>query len=137
MSIPLNALVVEDSADDALLLVRHLQRGGVQVDWLRVETEESLYKALHEKTWDIVFSDFSLPCFSGLDALWVLRESGIEIPFILVSGAMGEEIAVDVMKAGAQDYILKDNLTRLLPSVERTLREAHNRQAREQAETQP
>ena len=135
MSIPLHALVVEDSEDDVFLLIRHLQLGGFQVDWDRVETEEELKKALHEKTWDIVFSDFSLPHFSGLDAMRVLRESGIETPAILVSGAIGEEIAVEAMKSGAQDYVLKDNLTRLIPSLERTLREAHNRHARRQAET--
>lgn len=135
MGNPLRALVVEDSEDDAFLLIRHLQRGGFEVDWLRVETEETLRKALIEKSWDIVFSDFSLPHFSGLDALQVLRESGIETPAILVSGAIGEEIAVEAMRSGAQDYVLKDNLTRLIPSLERTLREAQNRQARNLAET--
>ena len=135
MSIPLHALMVEDSEDDAFLLIRHLQRGGFQVDWRRIETEVDLTKALQQGTWDIVFSDFSLPHFSGLDALRVLRESGVDTPAILVSGAIGEEIAVEAMKSGAQDYVLKDNLTRLVPSVERTLREARNRQARGQAET--
>jgi sigma-B regulation protein RsbU (phosphoserine phosphatase) len=103
MGNPLRALVVEDSEDDAFLLTRHLQRGGFDVDWLRVETEAGLKQALNEKDWDIVFSDFSLPHLNGLEALRILRESGIETPAILVSGAIGEEIAVEAMKSGAQD----------------------------------
>ena len=134
MSVPLRALVVEDSEDDAFLLVRHLQRGGYQLDWLRVETEDAMRAALKNRSWDIVFSDYSLPHFNGLEALRVLRASGIGVPAILVSGAIGEEIAVEAMKSGAQDYVLKDNLTRLVPSVDRALREASNLQARGQAE---
>ncbi len=134
MSKPLRALVIEDSDDDTELLLRELQRGGYAPDHARVETPEAMSRELAARTWDIVFSDFTMPNFNAFDALSLLRSTGIDIPFIIVSGTIGEDRAVTAMKSGAHDYILKDNLKRLIPAVERELREARVRQARIEAE---
>ncbi len=134
MSKPLNMLIVEDSEDDALLLLVQLRKSGYQPDFMRVETRESMLAALDQRTWDVVTSDYVMPRFSGLHALSVLRESGLDLPFIIVSGNIGEDIAVEAMKAGAHDYILKGNLARLVPAIERELREAETRRARKRAE---
>ncbi|MBI5888516.1 MAG: hybrid sensor histidine kinase/response regulator [Deltaproteobacteria bacterium] len=138
MSGELRALIVEDSADDAALLVRELKRGGFSVDFLCVETPEALRHALEgapgDRPWGIVIADFSLPKLSGLDALRLLKETGQDIPFILISGAVSEDIAVSVMKAGAQDFITKGNLSRLVPAVERELKEAAHRGGRRRME---
>lgn len=129
---PLHILIVEDSEDDCLLLLRELRRGGYDPVCERVETSGDMRKALAQRHWDIVISDYVLPKFSGLTALKTLKESGLDLPFIIVSGNIGESIAVDAMKAGAHDYILKGNLTRLVPAVERELREATIRRERRQ-----
>src|SRR5687768_18457793 len=100
MGKPLKVLIVEDSEDDALLLVRELQRGGYEVEFERVETAEAMQSALTQKTWDLVLSDYSLPKFSALQAVEVLRASGLDVPFIIVSGTIGEETAVAALKAG-------------------------------------
>ncbi|MDB5324173.1 MAG: domain S-box [Phycisphaerales bacterium] len=134
MGLPLRALIVEDSADDAALLLNHLKRGGYDTAWTRVETAPDLMTALASQAWDLIIADHSLPQFSGLAALRIMKEQGLDLPFILVSGAAGEELAVDAMKAGAHDYLTKGNLTRLLPAIDRELREAKERQARNQAE---
>ncbi len=138
MSGKLRALIVEDSADDAALLVRELKRGGFLVDSLRVDTLEALSHALkytpEGRPWEIVISDFSLPRLDGLDALRLLRQTGEDIPFILISGAIGEDIAVLAMKAGAQDFIAKGNLSRLVPAVERELKEAVHRRGQRRME---
>ncbi|HLP14796.1 MAG TPA: ATP-binding protein [Bacteroidota bacterium] len=123
METVLRILLVEDSEDDAVLLVKHIRKGGYTVEYERVETAASMQAALLEKPWDIVLSDFRMPHFSGTEALEILKQSGIDIPFIMVSGAIGEERAVEAMKAGAQDYIMKNNLRRLLPALERELRD--------------
>ncbi|SPF38247.1 putative Histidine kinase [Syntrophobacter sp. SbD1] len=130
----LRVLIVEDSEDDALLLLRELRRGGYEPVYERVETRESMKKALENGTWDIVVSDFILPGFSGLAALDVLKQSGLDLPFIIVSGKIGENTAVDAMKAGAHDYIMKESLKRLPPAVKRELREAETRRERKAAE---
>jgi PAS domain S-box-containing protein len=130
----LRALIVEDSEDDALLVVRELSRAGYEPEFARVETRAALSEALASGSWDVVLSDFSMPEFDGLSALQMVRERGSDIPFILVSGAVGESVAVQAMKAGAHDYILKDNLARLAPAVERELREAEVRRERRRAE---
>ena len=124
MGIPLRVLIVEDSEDDALLLVRELQRGGYDVTFERVETAKAMAAALGRQEWDIVLADYTMPHFSGTAALELLRESGLDIPFIFVSGTIGEEIAVKAMKNGANDYLIKGNLKRLIPAIERELREA-------------
>jgi two-component system cell cycle sensor histidine kinase/response regulator CckA len=120
----LRILQVEDSADDAELILRQLRQGGVEIQALRVETAEAMREALETGEWDIIFSDYQVPGFGGLEALHVLEDSGLDIPFILISGAVGEEIAVSVMKAGAHDYVQKGHLARLGPAVERELKEA-------------
>lgn len=134
MNKPLRALVIEDSEDDTELLLLELQRGGYAPDHARVETPEAMGNELKERTWDIVFSDFSMPHFNAFDALSLLRSTNIDIPFIIVSGTIGEDRAVTAMKSGAHDYILKGNLKRLIPAVERELREARVRKERREAE---
>ena len=130
----LHVLIVEDSEDDALLLVRELRRGGYEPVFERVETPESMKEALEKGKWDIIISDFILPRFSGIAALDVLKRSGIDLPFVIVSGKIGENTAVDAMKAGAHDYIMKENLKRLPPAVDRELREAETRRERKAAD---
>lgn len=132
----LRILVVEDSEDDALLVLHHIRNGGYDVDYERVQTAETMKAALLGKKWDIVLSDYIMPHLNGKEALSILKESGIDIPFIIISGTIGEEIAVEVMKSGAHDYLMKDNLKRLLPAIERELRESKSRAERKRAELQ-
>lgn len=129
MARPLRVLIVEDVEDHALLIVRELQKGGVDPSFQRVETVPELEAAL-EGEWDAVISDFNLPALNGFEALRVIREKGLDLPFILVSGAIGEEKAAEIMKAGAQAYIAKGNFARLVPTLERELREAEVRRER-------
>jgi two-component system, cell cycle sensor histidine kinase and response regulator CckA len=134
MNPPLNVLIVEDSEDDMLLLLRELRRGGYAVTHAHVQTPVTMEEALEQQSWDIVISDYTMPAFNALDALKMLQRRGLDIPFLIVSGTIGEETAVAAMKAGAQDYLLKGNLARLVPAVERELREAEDRQRRYSAE---
>src|ERR1041385_139170 len=134
MTMPLRVLLVEDSEVDGLLIVRELQRSGQQIVSQRVETASAMTEALAKKPWDIIISDYALPQFSGTAALSLYKELGLEIPFIVVSGALGEERAVEMMKAGAYDYVLKDNLARLGPAVSRELAAAEERRARRKNE---
>jgi PAS domain S-box-containing protein len=131
---PLRCLLVEDSEDDARLLLRHLRDVGYDVTSERVDTPEAMQAALTLKPWDLVLSDYRMPHFNGLAALELLQASGRDLPFILVSGTIGEAMAVAAMKAGAHDYLMKDNLGRLGPAVQRELRQAEERRARGQAE---
>ncbi len=133
---PLRILIVEDSANDALLLERELRRSGLNVTCLRVETPEEMKAALETNSWDVVISDFALPRFDAPAALHVLNETGLDLPFIIVSGTVGEEVAVEAMKAGAHDYILKGNLTRLVPALLREIEQAAHRGARRQLEAE-
>lgn len=130
----LRILNVEDSEDDSLLLMRHLKKSGYEVYWERVDSGEAMKSALAEKEWDIIISDYQMPYLTGLTALEILKESGLDIPFIVISGTIGEEIAIQAMIAGVNDYLMKDNLGRLVPAIERELQEAANRKARRQAE---
>src|SRR5579871_3922136 len=130
MSIPLRVLLVEDSADDAALLVRHLQRGGYDVTFVCVDSPEALGAVLEEQQWDLVICDYSMPHFSGTEALKLVREKGVDAPFIFVSGTIGEETAVTALKLGAQDYVMKGSLHRLLPAIQRELREVKERRDR-------
>ncbi len=130
----LKVLVVEDSEDDTLLVIRKIKQGGYDPIYERVDNSQALKRALKEKAWDIVISDYSMPGFNGIDALKLVRERDENIPFILISGVIGEELAVTTMKSGAQDYIMKDNLTRLAPAVKRELKEARIRIEKMQAE---
>ncbi len=127
---PLRILLVEDSADDAVLLVQTLRRAGYEVTHRRVDTPEEMRAALEQGPWDIVLADYFMPRFSGLAALEILREKGLDLPFIIVSGRLGEDAAVEAMKAGAHDYVMKDHPKRLVPAVERELREAQARRDR-------
>ena len=133
--IRLRVLIVEDSSDDALLLLRELERGGYEPLHERVDTPEAMRRALAERgPWDVVLSDWQMPRFSGTDALAMLLEMDSEVPFIIVSGKVGEELAVAAMKAGAHDYVMKGNLRRLCATVERGLEEARARRERERAQ---
>ncbi len=129
----LRVLIVEDSEFDAQMIVSMLRKGGYEVISERVETEPALRAALEGKSWDIILADYNLPEFNASVALTILQESGLDLPFIIVSGGIGEDIAVSAMKAGAHDYLMKGNLSRLLPAVERELREAANRAGQREA----
>lgn len=134
MSQKLHILLVEDSEDDAIFVVRELQRGGFHPIAQRVDKRPEFEAALSAGGWDVVIADYNLPQFGPVDALQLLQQSGQDLPFLIVSGTIGEDVAVSVMKAGAHDYILKNNLTRLVPAVERELREARARCERRQAQ---
>lgn len=132
---PLHVLLVEDNTDDALLLERHLRRNGFLPVMSRVETDAEMLRALDEsRPLDVVLADYNLPRFSGPEALQMLRGSGRDVPFIMMSGAISEETAVQSMRAGAHDYVTKQNLTRLVPALERELKEAAARGYRRAAE---
>ena len=124
---PLRILLVEDSEDDVILLLNVLRDGGYDPFWQRVESAPAMKAVLEEKTWDLVISDYNMPQFDAPGALKVLHESGLDLPFIIVSGKIGEDLAIAVMRSGAHDYLMKDNLTRLVPAVDRELREAAER----------
>lgn len=126
--------MVEDSEDDALLVLRELRRGEEVLQWRRVQTAEDMAAALDEQGWDLVISDHSMPAFSSSAALQLLGERGLDLPFVIVSGQIGEDVAVAAMRAGAHDYIMKDNMARLNTAVERELREAEVRRGRRRAE---
>ena len=134
MSEILRVLQVEDSESDAALIVRLLEKAGYDVQAERVEDAAAMRAALAGKTWDAIIADYHLPGFDAPAALATLHETGLDLPFIVVSGTMGEDVAVGMMKAGAHDYLIKDHLARLAPAVEREVREAHIRQERRQAE---
>lgn len=134
MNTGLKALLVEDSEHDAELLLHELTKAGYKPTARRVDSPVELDAALTQDTWDLVISDYVLPQFSGLDALKVLQRRGLDIPFIIVSGKIGEEVAVEALKAGAHDYLLKDRLARLPAAIERELRDAAQRRKRREAE---
>jgi diguanylate cyclase len=134
MNVPLRLLLVEDSMDDALLLVRELELGGYDVSCERVETFHDMSAALDRERWDVVIADYTMPKFSGTAALELVRNRSVDAPFIFVSGTMGEDAAVAAMKTGADDYIMKGNLKRLVPAVQRELRDAQSRRDRRSAE---
>ncbi|HTD65656.1 MAG TPA: response regulator, partial [Candidatus Limnocylindria bacterium] len=112
----LRLLLVEDSEDDAELMLLELRRGGYRPDYVRVENDEDMRAALAQGKWDVIISDYVMPRFSGPAALKTLHESGYDIPIIIVSGHIGEDIAVSAMKSGANDYVMKDRLARLVPA---------------------
>src|SRR5215210_7952849 len=132
---PLRALLVEDSEDDALLLLRELRRGGYEPEYERVDTPEVMRRALDGSPyWDVIFSDYNMPRFGAPEALAMAREAAPQTPVIVVSGKVGEEAAVATLKAGAYDYLMKSNLARLCATVERGLQEAEERRERRLAE---
>ena len=125
----LSVLLVEDSADDAALVIRALQHGGHEISFERVQTREAMSEALDRQAWDVIISDYSMPEFDAPSAFRVFRERALDIPFIIVSGTVGEDAAVEAMKLGVHDYLLKGKLTRLVPAIERELRESAARKA--------
>jgi len=135
MSRPLRLLLIEDSERDAAHVMLALKRGGLSPEIRRVETRDEMLAALGDGTWDAIVSDYHLPRFSAPDALETLRERGLDIPFIVVSGAIGEDTAVDMMRGGAHDYLLKDRLARLHAAIEREIDQAEHRRAKRRAET--
>lgn len=134
MKIPLRVLIIEDSEDDKELLLRELSQAGYDPQYLCVATRKALNIALDEQNWDIILSDYTMPDFDGLSALHIVKERGLDIPFIMVSGTIGEDVAVNAMRTGAHDYLMKDNLKRLVPAVERELKEAEIRRQRKLTE---
>ncbi len=135
MKRPLRVLVVEDCEDDALLLLAELERE-FDVTHVRVDTAEAMHGALLSRTWDVIVSDFDMPTFSGVEALQVLRRSGLDVPLMIVSGTIGEEAAVEALTGGAVDFMLKGRLARLVPAIDRELREAEGRRQRRNAEAE-
>src|SRR5690349_19843560 len=133
MSKTLYVLLIEDSEDDALLLLRELRQGGYTLVSERVQTAEAMQVALDRLAWDVILCDYVMPHFSAPAALALLKQSGLDLPFLVVSGAMSEDTAVEVMRAGAHDYLVKDRLARLVPAIEREMQEAANRRARKRA----
>jgi two-component system cell cycle sensor histidine kinase/response regulator CckA len=121
MTKSLNLLIVEDSEDDAILISRQITAEGYDLTWDRVCTREAMVNALDLQDWDIIIADHAMPSFSATAALDLVNRKGLEIPFIIVSGAIGEKAAVAALKAGAHDYVMKDNLVRLVPALERGL----------------
>jgi PAS domain S-box-containing protein/putative nucleotidyltransferase with HDIG domain len=136
MGKPLRVLIIEDSEDDALLLLRELKQSGYEVEFERVDTAPAMQSALDQKPWDLILSDFSMPEFNAPNALELLKASGLDLPFIIVSGTIGEETAVAALKAGAGDFLVKGKFSRLAPAIERELREAESRRERRRAEEQ-
>ncbi|HEY9653084.1 MAG TPA: PAS domain S-box protein, partial [Coleofasciculaceae cyanobacterium] len=134
MNRPLHVLLIEDSEDDAELLIYELDRNGYSLIHERVETASAMQAALEKKPWDIIIADYNLPNFSAPAALDVLQKTGVDLPFIIVSGKIGEETAIEAMKAGAHDYLMKGKLARLAPAIERELRDAEERRQRRIAE---
>jgi len=134
MSSPLRVLIVEDSLDDTLLITGALQRGGLDPVFERVETAAALRAALEVHDWDLIICDYSMPQLAGPDALAIYRETGLDIPFISVSGTVGEETVAGMIKAGAHDYVMKHHLARLGPAVKRELQAAQERRTRRKNE---
>ena len=130
----LRVLMVDDSENDELLIIRELKKGGYNPVYERVETAAAMKKALKEKQWDIILCDYNLPKFNAPSAIAVLKEANIDIPLIVVTGTIGEETAAECMRLGAQDYIMKDNLSRLCPAIARELEDAKVRNKQKQME---
>ena len=132
--VSLRLLMIEDNPDDEALVLRAIRKGGFNVEHVRVDTSEDLLKELRNKDWDIVLSDYQMPEFNGLAALKIVKDRNQDLPFIIVSGTIGEEVAVEAMRNGAQDYLMKDNLARLVPAIRRELVDADERRALREAQ---
>jgi PAS domain S-box-containing protein len=130
MNYTIRILLVEDSVNDEQLILREIRKGGFTLEHTRVETATDLKKALDSGNWDILLADYHLPAFNGLAALSILADTGLDIPFIIVSGAIGEETAVRMMRAGAKDYVNKENLSRLVPAIQREMNDTAIRKKR-------
>lgn len=134
MGKPLHVLIVEDSEDDTALIVEDLKAGGYDPVYEKVETPAALEAALYRKSWDIIISDYFMPHFSAPEAMKQVRKAALDIPFIIITGSAGEEAVVTAMKAGAHDYLMKDNLARLCPAIEREIKDAESRRKRRRVE---
>ncbi|RNC67739.1 MAG: response regulator [Desulfuromonadales bacterium] len=134
MDTQVSTLILEDSEDDLQLLLRAVRRGGIDPVYERADTAEGMCAALESRAWDVIIADYNMPRFGALAALDIVKERGLDIPFIIVSGKIGEDLAVAAMKAGAHDYLMKGNLSRLVPAIEREIREADERRRRRLAE---
>ncbi len=134
MQKPLKILFVEDSLIDTVVIQDELKMASLSFTSLRVETPEDFRAALQSQDWDIIFSDYNMPRFNALAAMEILQQSGLGIPFIIISGSIGEDLAVEALHKGADDYLMKDNLARLIPALERELRDVSERQARKKVE---
>lgn len=134
MTRTLRVLNIEDSERDSALLMRHLSKAGYEVKFQRVDTAEAIEAALLTDQWDVILSDYSMPKLSALEALEILKRTGLDVPFIIISGTVGEDLAVSAMLEGANDYVMKGHLARLSAAIERELQEAENRRARRHAE---
>jgi signal transduction histidine kinase len=132
----LRVLLVEDSEDDAQLLLRELRRNGYEVEYQRVETRPAMEQALRQKRWDVILCDYSLPQFDAMAALTTLKESGLDLPFFVISGSIQEEAAVTALKAGAHDFMLKGRFARLIPAIERELQDVETRRLRREGEAE-
>jgi two-component system cell cycle sensor histidine kinase/response regulator CckA len=130
----LRVLIVEDSEDDAQLVLRQLRSGGYELKWERVETAEAMSSALAREQWDVILCDYRMPNFSAPAALKLIHDKGMDLPFIIVSGTIGEDTAVAAMKSGAHDYLMKDKLARLVVAVEREIRDANIRREKKKTE---
>jgi PAS domain S-box-containing protein len=131
MSTELNLLVLEDEPNDAELAIAELEHNGFQCTWDRVETKEDFLTRLEENTYELILSDYSMPAFDGMTALKLLQERNIDLPFILISGTVGEEVAIDSLKAGATDYVMKGRISRLGPVTKRALQEHQEHRQRQ------
>jgi PAS domain S-box-containing protein/putative nucleotidyltransferase with HDIG domain len=136
MSKPIRVLFVDDSDDDVMLLIKALKKGGYSPIYEQVDTADAMSDALDSQTWDAILCDYSMPNFSAFSALKLYKKKGFDLPFIIVSGTITDDMAVSAMKAGAHDYIIKDNLARLCPAIDRELRETKIRKERHEAESQ-
>jgi two-component system, sensor histidine kinase and response regulator len=134
MGQPLRALIVEDSEIDTELVVQELSKGDFDLQFKRVDRPKAFQEALDKETWDLIICDYVMPHFSEPAAIEILKKSGKDIPFIVISGKIGEETAVNAMKSGAHDYMMKDRLNRLVPSINRELKAAKQRELNRQAE---
>ena len=129
----LDMIMVEDSEDDAHFIQEELEKAGYEVNAVRVDTASGLQAVLMQRNWHVILCDHSMPGFSAPAALRTLHESGLDIPFIIVSGMIGDELAVSLMRAGAHDFVMKDRLGRLVPAIEREMGEAYTRKKYQQA----
>mgnify|MGYP001477478781 CR=1 FL=1 len=130
----LRVLTIDDSEDDVSLIIRELKKGGYNPHYERVDTASAMKKTLQENTWDIILCDYTMPHLDGPSAITLLKKTNIDIPIIIVSGNIGEETAIECMHRGAQDYIMKSNLSRLCPAISREIEEAKNRKNKKQVE---
>jgi DNA-binding NtrC family response regulator len=129
-------LLIEDSELDAELNIANLERGGYDVEWEVVQTADAMQAALQRATWDVILSDFTMPAFSAPAALDLVHATGQDVPFVIISGTIGEEAAVTALKAGAHDFLLKDRLSRLIPSIDRAIADVAARRERTRAEAE-